>query len=187
VTTGTGSWLVKGERSDLTLGAEPKVRREASGGAAHVLDGLTGVPRLQVLGEVAGTPTVKVIKNTNADASTILGWRFTVNAGDDIVAGARLAEDGIDCGFVQPGDVAAIGVLPGVAVTIHAVCVANVAYANAAGTILPTGTTEANTRTAMTRFEFEAGTRVVTLEASSSYIISSVTYAMLMARGHVDG
>lgn len=144
------------------------------------------VPRLAVTPEIGGTPARKLIKNTNAASSTILGFRYSIAPGDDVVAGGRLAEQLTDTWLLSPGDTAAHIVISPVAFSVYVAAVANVAYANAAGTILPTGTTAANTRTAMSKLDYGAGVQLIELTCHESYQIASVTYALLSMGGGED-
>ncbi|MEQ8230664.1 MAG: hypothetical protein RKL32_03045, partial [Gammaproteobacteria bacterium] len=145
-----------------------------------------GLQRLSVTPELSTGPARKIIKNTNAASSTIIGFRYTIAPGDDIAAGRRLAEQLEDTWLLSPGDTVQHAVLTDDAFDIYVACVANVAYANAAGTILPTGTTESATRTAMTKFPFPAGTKFIELTCHDAYQISSVTYGLLSVGGGKD-
>lgn len=147
------------------------------------------VARPSVTPDVGGTPTRKVLKTTNAaaSASQILGWRIMIAPGSQFEAGAGLAEHVGDTTFLKVGSDFTLTVDKDDEYSVYVVCVANVAYNNSAGTILPTGTSEANTRTAMTKLDFAAATKTLQFSVSDNYELPPSGSPLLRSMLTVEG
>jgi hypothetical protein len=124
------------------------------------------LPRLSVVPEVSSA--AQSVQRFGDGTNDVFYLRGTVNAGDAVVAGARLKSGGPDVFFVNPGDVRRV--LADVAITrLDLVCIGDVTSGSlSAGEIVDVADTASDFRTAMVTFVFDEGddVRALTVEAS---------------------
>ena len=141
------------------------------------------IPRLAVTPEVGGSPQAfQQFVDDGTPAIELLGLRYTVNAGDDVVAGSRLLNGYPDCGFLGL-DAQTVIVADAAITSVHVVAVGN-DTAGTPGTGTPIGVvgglgtdaTEAQTRTSMVEFNFDSAdnVRTVILTTTAAYTAAAI-------------
>ena len=159
--------------------------RGSPDGASHVIDGVWQVPATQVSPTVGGVEDWEVVADVGAASKTVIGLRYVVNPGDDVIASERLAEGGQDGGLVFPESFVRqpVGLASDITLVVYTVLVADTANAAANGSILPTGTTPANTQTAMTKWVLPAGLKGFKVSLTKQYE-ATTTKALIRLEGY---
>lgn len=169
-----------GRPSALIFADPDSVPREVGADYALPVREADSVPRIAVAPEVDGSP--KAFQEFGDGTVEVLGLRYTVNPGDDVVASVRLLNGYPDCGFLSFD--AQVAIASDVAITsLYVVAVGNTTAGTPAtgrpiGVVGGPGTdaTEEQTRTSMVEFNFgaEDSVRTIILTTTPSYTSAAV-------------